>query len=886
MATLTTVFNGAQTFYIHPDKVKNAKQVMISAVDLYFKHKPDINSNFSGVKYPGVSLFIAETMFGVPRITRQSGIFSLENLASVGYFSIQTSSDASVPTTFRFDLPVLVDTGKEYAFIWRFDYLDQFELWTSKAGDVLVGVNEGQISPGPSGQNVGAYFDFFNVFIADEDTDLDQYMKNWRPVADTDVKFDVHISRFSHEGVPVTSNASIDAGLIHENAYANVEYSNNNTAFDMRFGSYEYISFREELSERYQFVGGQYIWQNTVPFPGGYANGRQAVTVATSTTYAPRWVTAQSTYPNGSPFSWSDIFGGVASTGIQNRVVFRSGNTFNVRRVHRIASNTVMQLDEPLTFTNSAAHFMVTPVGKISSFEKHSPFGFHEAFVMIANSSANSTVRFVNNCIESIAVAGGGTGYNNSDILFVQGFENVANKVIGGYKAIANVVTNSTGGITTVYLSNIGCGFVNTDAMSIVLANSSSGNTTSNTSAGSGATFTYSIGASLETELTRNVFKGCIVRNLDVGEFIPYLELKNPPGISYNFQIEMPYYRETDANTYSGYAYYVSANADSNRITINMYTRNFTENMNYIPVLPSKSNEHVIKYPDGSSNDKITTSESFYSLAFRFIGNVASNSDYTCAMFKGLPSVWFSKYIVNFDYDYETTDRGDAWAKHITKVVKLQRPAEDIRIYVSGYMPFGTDLIAYARIHKDEDPEPFDDKFWTLLEKKNTVSLSSLADTQDYVEIEYGFKQYPSNNHRTATTGTITTTLDSTSIAGANTLFQSELANNDTVLIRSLLFPENHVMAVVNTITSNTALTLTEPISNSSLVSEGLVIEKSIYPGQAFNNIQRDNVVTYYNTGYAKFEGYDQVAVKILFMSNNAHVVPRMDDLRIVAVSA
>jgi len=775
--------------------------------------------------------------------------------------------------------PVLIDTNKEYAFIWRFDYLDQFQLWSSKQGDYLVGTTN-TISPGPSGKFTGTYFDFLNMFIVDDNTDVDEYLKNWRPISDTDLKFNVYVARFSHNGVPVTSNSSISPGTIIQNNQANVTYSEDESNYDIRFGSYEFVSFNQESSIKNNFVGGQEIFQDTFAYPGGYANSKTYHSISVAQGSAN--IVALTNLPNGSIFQWSNIF---VANSAQRRLVIKSGNNYNVRNIVEVYSNTRIRLDEPVTFTNTTAEFLITPTGQISYFEKHSPFGINESFVIVANSTANSSVRFVNNTIESIAISSGGSGYSNDDIVYVQGFENIATLVNGGYPAVANLVTNSTGGIVSMYLSNSGCGFVNTSQISYVIANSSSGNTVGNTSSGSGADFNVGVGATLRTELTQNIFRGAKIRNIDVGEFFPIITLDNPPGVTYNFQIEMPYYQIPSATTHSGLEYYVSSNSASNRLTMTLYANNHTEDMPYTPVLPSKSNEYVIRYENGSVNDKISNADSFYSIGFNLIGNVVSNSDFTTTMFRGLPSVMFSKYVLNNDATNEHTDSGNAWAKHITKIAEFQRPAEDLRVYLTAYRPYGTDLKVYARIHKDEDPEPFDDKKWTLLEQKNTADLSSAIDTSDYVELEYGFYQYAPE--RTKLTGVGAATLGNSTIIGSGTLFDAELANGDVIMLRQELFPDNHIVAVVGEVVSNTELTLTENIANTSLVVEGLVIDKvsDAYENQAFNNIQKSNIVRYFNESKAKFDLYDRVAIKVVFLSDSPHRIPRIDDLRGVACS-
>ena len=880
MANYSITFNGAQSFFIDPSIVGNAPQVMISSIDLFFKHKPALDSNYSGVSTPGATLFIAETMYGVPRITRKSGIFTADGISTVDYFNINTSSDSSVPTNFRLNMPFLVDTNKEYSFIWTFDYLDQFELWKSVQGDILVGTTN-TTSPGPSGSYTGTYYDFLNVFIADDNTDLDEYLKNWRAASDVDLKYNVYVSRFSHDGVPVTSNTSIDSGKIHERETANVSYSNNASSYDLRLGSYEFFSYEQERSTKFTFVGGQEVFQDTVPFPGGIANNKTYHSV--SVVAGSNSVTALATLPNGQPFSWNNIFPALS---IQHNVVFKSGDEYNIRWVSEIRSNTEVILSEPLTFTNATSSFMITPTGRAADFDKNSPFGINESYLVVANSTANSTVRFVNNSIETIAVSAGGIGYSNGDILYVLGFEDIPNKVKGGYKGIANIVTNSSGGIQTVYLSNLGAGFINSSSATYLISNSSSNSLASNTSSGSGASFNISVGSTVKTELTPNVFKGVKVRNIDIGYFLPFLELRNPAGVVYDFKIEMPYFRVDSLDASSGIEYYVSSNSAANKVQVTMYTENYTEDMPYTPVMPSKSNEFVIGYQDGAPNDKISNSDSFYSLSFRLHANIASNSDYTCTMIKGLPSVSIGKYIVNNDATDEHTDSGKAWAKHITKIAKFARPSEDIRVYLTAYRPANTDILVYARIHKEEDPEVFDDKNWSLLEQKNTSDLSSSLDTSDYVELEYGFHQIPPET--TKLTGVAKTTLNSNVVTGSSTLFTSELVSGDVILLRQGLFPDNHLITVVDNIVSNTSMTITENIANSSLVTEGLTIEKidPAYVSQAFNNIQKSNIVRYFNSTKTKFDGYDQVAIKVVFLSDSPHRVPTIDDIKVVGTSA
>src|SRR5262249_28005077 len=132
-------------------------------------------------------------------------------------------------------------------------------------------------------------------------------------------------------------------------------------------------------------------------------------------------VTAQSTYPNGHSFSWRDIFptlGLSASPTDVQYIVLRDPSGVNVRRVEQVVSNTIIQIDEPTSFVNNIAQFMITPCGIVDSFNKGAPFGIFKSIVCLANSTANSTIRFVNNSILPLGttITANGTTYSNSDV--------------------------------------------------------------------------------------------------------------------------------------------------------------------------------------------------------------------------------------------------------------------------------------------------------------------------------------------------------------------------------------------------------------------------------------------------------------------------------------
>ena len=93
------------------------------------------------------------------------------------------------------------------------------------------------------------------------------------------------------------------------------------------------------------------------------------------------------------------------------------------------------------------------------------------------------------------------------------------------------------------------------------------------------------------------------------------------------------------------------------------------------------------------------------------------------------------------------------------------------------------------------------------------------------------------------------------------------------------------VAVVANTPTA-TAFEINKAFGNVSLEDATLKIGKTDKPYMVFNDIQNDNVATYYSTSLNEFTTYDTFAIKIVMLSNNSYIVPRVNDIRAIGVSA
>lgn len=894
-------FNFAQTFYVDPATITGQTHLKISSINMYFKYKPAAVGNRSGINNPGITIYLTETIYGVPVIDNNTIHMKA---ARCEWNQIITSSNATIPTTFTFLNPITVKPGQQYAIVVSFDGNEVFWPWTAKIGEYIVGTST--LYTGSSNELIGKYYEYGGWDSVDSNFGnpvASGYNTAWLPLDDTQLKFDVYAVRYFIEGVPL---ANLVANTLILPPSTQVRRSNiiqsttgaGHLKYEFPSQCMEQITFSISNSTVQSFIGAQKVYQNTVPYPGGFVNGANYIEVATVA--GEITVTANASYPNGAAFDWADVYADYVGL---KYIVLLGGDYTNVRKVRTIVNSSVIVVDEPVSFTNAATKFLVSPVATVDGMATNSPQGKKTEFLWLTHSNANSTVRFVNNCIEAITVgANGGSGYDNTDILYVKGFQNVENKVIGGYIAVGNIVTNSTGGIETIHMANLGCGFVNTAEIVAVLCSAAEeGNTTSNTSAGSDAEFVYDIGATLQTELTNNIFKNCTVVNLDVNDVTPFFTVNKPAGTQFDLQVRFQYYIVNDDATYSGYAYYIYPEVGGQAFNdIQLLSRNKIV-VDKTPCFVSYSNEFVTPYINGDPNDLVNP----YIITSNNIVlgmDTYSNNDFICAIAESFPTIEFGKYIINDDYTGEETNFGNAWAKHLTTRINFTRLSEDIRVYIEAYKPANTDIQVYARIQNSGDPDAFDDAEWTRLQLiDGTKVVSSLNKFDDYIDLTYGFQPYP--NTEVVLDGVVFATNASANLVGVGTTFDDDLIADNMIRIYDPLFPNtNFMVATVESVNSNTSLTL-DQIVNSENGSQALVqadyglrIEKlgwvdagyntGEYIHQGYNNITFDNVVRYYNTSIIKYDGYDILQLKIVLLNTHLGHIPRIHNIRCVGVSA
>lgn len=856
-------YDFAQTFYVDKTAVRGSPQVNISAVDLYFKTKPKIgntaNPNKSGLFEPGVSLLFTETnMDGTPNISK------VVEQARLEYNDIVASGDATSASRFVFEKEVYCDTNKTYAIVVQFDGHEDFDLWTNKKGSYFLGTNI--ISSGVTDKSVG------NLYItqdrptasSDPNTAGGQgsingttgVQNSWVAKNDEDLVFEVYVARYRVTDPPTANNP---ANNISNNIL-------------LPHSTHEYILFDRKLSQREQKAQkGELIFQIS-PYYSNNGNVHTVNVQRGNTTVTSNNVNFTSVYPNDNGNNYIVL----VSEGTDPAHFSNNYNQYNVRRVLSVlAANTII-VDRGPSFTNTASYFFVSPVAEVNFMDRSRSFdnwgrkwgwyyGWYswwwghrnrQDFLVLENSNANLTHRFVNNSINNISITAAGQGYSNTDYIVITSASN------GAANAYANVRTNSSGNITSIFMTNTGYGMVAYPTFQI-RANSSS------LSSGSGANLSFTEGPTLISETNKFNIKDIEVINFEIDSITPMLVVNNPAGTSYFLKHQLSYYQ--DANG----AYVVNQNASSNKKLIKNMQKNGLPYSN-TPVLVSRSNE-VVLLSNQSGNSvviDITTS---------------SNSDFIDTCLEDT-TVMYHRNIINNDYTNEHTSFGNAQAKHVSKKITFQsgRLAEDLLVIIRAYRPANTDVKVYARLYNSADPEAYDDKDWTLLDcVSGGDQYSSPTDKNDLREYTYNVPQYP--NTIFTSVGTVTLASGCTVVEGIGTTFTSEIAgfsNNDLVKIYSPLLPQNHYITSVASVTNSTSLVLADSTTNTSFLGTGLKIDKIKYSHQAFRNISNDNVVRYYNSSMHAFDGYDTFSIKTILLSSTSSISPEVEDIRAVGVSS
>jgi len=237
---------------------------------------------------------------------------------------------------------------------------------------------------------------------------------------------------------------------------------------------------------------------------------------------------------------------------------------------------------------------------------------------------------------------------------------------------------------------------------------------------------------------------------------------------------------------------------------------------------------------------------------------------------------------------YYSEDRGNGPSvnsRYISKNVILDtgQDAEDLITYVGAYRPPGTNLLVYAKGASGLDGDTFNSKSWSFMpETSSPALLSSLVNRDDYVELTYDL---PQSVQVYSNSGSGNTTNSNFTVPATGST--SNFTPRSYVYITDVSPAANgfNVRQVVS-VPNNTTLVLS---SNLSFISGNCAIGNIPLMNNQYSMFKyanNNNIARYVTASDSVYDTIKTFAIKIVLVSNNAAVVPRIVDMRTIAVQA
>lgn len=253
--------------------------------------------------------------------------------------------------------------------------------------------------------------------------------------------------------------------------------------------------------------------------------------------------------------------------------------------------------------------------------------------------------------------------------------------------------------------------------------------------------------------------------------------------------------------------------------------------------------------------------------------------------------------IINNDNTKEYTRYGNSAAKYVSQPIVLAdgQDAEDMKVYLSAYRPYNSDIEVYVKFLAADDSEDFNSKVWTKLENDSPGLWSSPIDRFDFKEYVFNIPTSPgwSSYNVFANTYGANSTTNSISLSQAS----SYLSVGDKVLytiptgnsaIGGLISNTYYYVSYANT--SAFALANTPGGTNIAITEIRTTNPSEVHQftgpiiNRAYANTSNYNIVEYYDNAGGFHTTYKTFAVKIVSLADNGIYVPKINDIRGIAL--
>jgi hypothetical protein len=826
----------AQTFIINEPST-GIEAVFLTMLDLYFQSK---SSTF------GVEVQIRETSNGFP-----TNILVPYGSKVIDSSSVTTSSDASSATTFTFDTPVMLRTNEQYAIvIVPIAGNPDYNVWIGALGGNDVSSNV----PIFTNNQLGS------LFVSSNDL-------NFTPIQNESIKYTAYIAEFTSSTATAVFKNGLTDHLVVTNKIGDflkqekLVVSNN----------YMHISSLT-ISGANTFTVGEKVFQ---PSGTSVANLTQATAYGTVYYANTTKVLMSNTYGSfdtsnslrgatsntlaGAP---SAAYGNVATTSACNVITVPDANTslttdFAVNNFIYVGASTGTNVQILQVTAASASARTLTLSGNLK-------FADTAAIIGRVKNDANLTGNFS-------SITGGDNMFLTMTSVAVNATSNFANcqgalligRTSGASVVISDVYDLMYEGITTTIPD------VEPNQTDITWSFSGTANNTGRTSDSS----SYSVANEIPYDF---IDKTRVVMSRSS-------EFANPPSAGTgNSSLTVTATLET-ANTK------ISPYIDT--------IRNSVTTIHNLVYPESSINGYIISYSNSTGNfaigDAVQQANStvtsngtvfFSNSSILHVTNVVSSNVSSVATFNISNTTVYNATqaitanitaVASFN---ETGNTSSSATRYISKNVILaeQQDAEDLVCYVTAYRPSGTDLKVYGKFLAGSDSDTFQAKDWSaLVETTSTALQSSLVNKEDYVELVY---ELPTSVQIIANSGSVNTTSANVSVSSTDPFTAGDfvyVTDNTTGKIN---------VRQINQITNSTSMVVA---SNLSFLSSNCAV--GLIPGMksqtgAFKYANNNGVARYVTSTDGVFDTFKVFAVKIVLVSNTHQVVPKMSDIRCLAL--
>lgn len=833
----------AQTF-IATEPDTGVEAVFLTKVDLYFEKKSAVY---------GVEVQIRETDNGFP--TNKVVPYGSKVLSSS---QVSVSADASLPTTFEFDTPVMLRTNEQFAIVVVPEAgNDEYSIWVGATATAAGGGGIDIATGAPINLNAqtGSLFEAANEI-------------NFTPILNESLKYTTYIAEFTS----FTANAVFKNGLTDNLVVTNLigEYlKQENLVVSNNSISLASLAVGSPTSN--VITAGQVVFQ-----PPGSSAANLAQSSANGVVY----------FANATHVLLNNVRGSfVTGTGIRNANTDTTWPNLSVANQSVITQSACNVIRVPDANTTRVTDFAV---GNYIYIGPPTRANLQILQITAADPVANT-----------ITVAGN-VAFANSTAL------------IGRLKNDANLTGNFasiTGGdnkflTVTSVTSNVSSNFTGSNGALIIGRTSGASAIISDVLDVEYESITTTI-PDIEPNLTNinwyfsgtqnNSSRTVDSQNFSISNEIPY-DFIDKTRVVMSRSNEFANPPDSGAGT-SSLTVTAQLSTANSKITPYIDTiRNSVTTVHNLVYPESTINGFAITYSNTTGNfiagDTVEQANStvtsngtvfFANSSTIYVTNVTSSNSSSIATFNTANSVVYNARLGSVSVSSvakfnETGSFNSGAARYISKNVVLaeQQDAEDLVCYLTAYRPPETNFKVYGKFLAGADGDTFQSKDWSaMIETTSSALISSAVNTDDLVELVY---ELPTSVQIIASSATVTNTspvvnVNSTAAFSAGSFIY--VTDNDTGRIN---------VRQVNSVVNATAMIASSNLSITSSNAEVGLIPGLQSQAGAFKYADNSGVVRYITNGDAVFDTFKVFAVKVVLVSNNYHVVPRMADIRCLAL--